>query len=277
MTAKPHWFVVGVKYIASVSFGKDSLAMLLKLIEEERPINAVVFYDTGMEFDAIYGVRDQAMPLLKSHGIEYVELHPSDPFLYSMLERRIKYRNKPGCHYGFGWCGGPCRWATHYKLDAIAAYKRSLHDDITDYVGIAADETERIGKTARYDKVLPLVEWDMTEADCLQYCRDRGYRWLEQCGEKQLDLYDALDRVSCWCCANKSLKELRVMYYQLPQYWRRLRSLQERIEAPMKGSGKSVFQLEKRFDLEQEWISRGESITSRKFFEALNTTNRSVA
>ena len=38
-----------MKYIASVSFGKDSLAMLLLLIEKKCPLDEVVFYDTGMD------------------------------------------------------------------------------------------------------------------------------------------------------------------------------------------------------------------------------------
>ena len=48
-----------MKYIASVSFGKDSLSMLLRLVEEKKPLDAVVFYNTGMEFDAIYRIRDR--------------------------------------------------------------------------------------------------------------------------------------------------------------------------------------------------------------------------
>ena len=38
-----------MKYVASVSFGKDSLAMLLRLIEENKPLDEVVFYDTRMD------------------------------------------------------------------------------------------------------------------------------------------------------------------------------------------------------------------------------------
>ena len=34
-----------MRYIASVSFGKDSLAMLLRLLEENKPLDEVVFYD----------------------------------------------------------------------------------------------------------------------------------------------------------------------------------------------------------------------------------------
>ena len=51
--------------MASCSFGKDSLAMILRLIEENRPLDEVVFYDTGMEFQAIYNMRDKLLPLLK--------------------------------------------------------------------------------------------------------------------------------------------------------------------------------------------------------------------
>lgn len=39
-----------MKHIASISFGKDSLAMLLMLIEKEYPLDEAVFFDTGMEF-----------------------------------------------------------------------------------------------------------------------------------------------------------------------------------------------------------------------------------
>ncbi len=116
--------MVGVKYIASVSFGKDSLAMLLRLLEEQRPLDAVVFYDTGMEFQAIYNIRDRVVQLLNNSGITYVELHPDESFRYSMLEREVKYRDGSGVHYGYGWCGGVCRWHTSMKLEA--SYDRAL-------------------------------------------------------------------------------------------------------------------------------------------------------
>ena len=36
-----------MRYVASVSFGKDSLAMLLKILEKGYPLDEVVFYNTG--------------------------------------------------------------------------------------------------------------------------------------------------------------------------------------------------------------------------------------
>lgn len=46
------------RYCASVSFGKDSVAMLLMLIEKKYPLDEVVFFNHGVEFNAIYSVRD---------------------------------------------------------------------------------------------------------------------------------------------------------------------------------------------------------------------------
>ena len=58
-----------MKYIASCSFGKDSLAMVLMLIERGLQLDEVVFYDTGMEFQAIYNVRDRLFGLLLFYGL----------------------------------------------------------------------------------------------------------------------------------------------------------------------------------------------------------------
>ena len=66
-----------MKYIASCSFGKDSLAMVLMLIERGLPLDEVVFYDTGMEFQAIYDLRDAMLPIFQQHGIKYTTLGPA--------------------------------------------------------------------------------------------------------------------------------------------------------------------------------------------------------
>lgn len=72
-----------MKYIASCSFGKDSLAMVLMLIERDLPLDEVAFYDTGMEFQAIYDLRDAMLPIFQRHGIKYTTLpSPGDYIFY---------------------------------------------------------------------------------------------------------------------------------------------------------------------------------------------------
>jgi len=227
-----------LKYIASVSFGKDSLAMLLRLIEEHKPLDEVVFYDTGMEFEAIYKIRDKIKTLLSSKGIKFTELKPKCDFCYKMFEKVVN-AGKSNEHKGYSWCGGRCRWGTTEKLQALEKYSKNC----VEYVGIAIDEPRRLAKKRKGNKVFPLAEWGMTENDCLQYCYNKGYDW-EECGVR---LYDILNRVSCWCCANKNLKELKNYFLYLPKYWEKLKELQKRTDRPFKNNKYTIFDLEKKF------------------------------
>lgn len=233
-------------HIASVSWGKDSLYMLLRLLKEGLPLKEVAFYDTGIEFQAIYDTRDRVLPLLAARGIQYRELYPSRPFLYDMLEKPVNGKN--GFHIGYSWCGGRARWGTAGKQQALDANAKKYRDQgytVFQYIGIAADEPKRLERLPP-QKIAPLALWGVSEAECLQGCYNSGFEWLEN-GYR---LYDLLDRVSCWCCANKNLKELRNIYIYYPEYWERLKEIQRRTDRPMKGSGKSVFDLEKRFAAE---------------------------
>ncbi len=219
--------------------------MLLRLLEEGWPLDEVVFYDTGMEFKAIYDIRDRIRPALAEIGIQYTELRPGYDFKWKMFDTPVNGPNGP--HFGYSWCGGRCRWGTRDKLTVLERYARGAEE----YIGIAADENRRIEKDRKGDKVMPLVEWGMTEADCLAYCYERGFTWEEDAGAGPVRLYDVLDRVSCWCCCNKNLKELRNIKRFLPGYWKKLEDLQRRTDRPMKGAGKSVFELGKRFEEEE--------------------------
>lgn len=221
--------------------------MLLLLVEEGWPLDEVVFYDTGMEFKAIYHTMVRVRAILGKKGIAFTILKPGYDFEWKMFDKPVNGRN--GFHYGYSWCGGKCRWGTRDKLSIVERYCKGA----IEYVGIAADETARLAKERSGNKVFPLAIKGMTEADCLRYCYDRGFFWEEETAEGQVRLYDILDRVSCWCCANKNLKELRNIYRHLPEYWRRLEELQERTKRPMKGAGKSVFDLKARFDKEVEY------------------------
>jgi hypothetical protein len=58
----------------------------------------------------------------------------------------------------------------------------------------------------------------------------------------------------------------------MPEYWEKLKALQMKTNRPMKGEGKSIFDLEKRFELEKEFLKQGKSITNRNFFKTLNRT-----
>lgn len=256
--------------------------MLLNLIKKNCKLDKVIFYDTGMEFNAIYSIRDKVVPILENYGIEYVELHPENTFEYDMFDRPVCKRGTNIIHkYGYSWCGGICRWGTTNKIKTIKTFYEGLDDNIYEYVGIAVDELCRLPgdgsfaiKISNGVKAYPLAEWNMKESDCLQHCYDSGYKWeeYEPILKKNIELYSIIPRVSCWCCRNKNLDELRNYYHYLPSYWNRLKEFQSKLpNDPMKKKAGSVFDLEKRFQLEDKWILSGRcsEIRSKEFFKEL--------
>ena len=213
-----------MRKIVSVSWGKDSTAMLIWLIENDYPIDEIIFYDTGMEFDAIYKTRDY---VLKNwcNGIKYTELKPKEPFIYKMIIYPHKTR-KGFMKYGYGWCGGMCRWGTTEKTKTIDTYlKNNYGDDYVTYVGIAYDEPQRL-KHNTYKRYPLYYVARMTEEECLEFCYNRNITFG--------GLYKYLKRVSCWCCRNKNLKELKNYKKYLPEYYKRLKTLEYLIGEPMK-------------------------------------------
>ena len=166
-----------------------------------------------------------------------------------MLEKPVNV-GRENEHKGYSWCGGTCRWGTTAKLKALDAYCESKNAIV--YVGIAADERNRLNKKSKPYKRFPLAMWGMTEKDCLDYCRRIGVDWKEPSEAADsgfVDLYDILDRVSCWCCGNKNLWELyNIWKYLFDDSWCRLRYLQFCQARPFK-KRYSIFDLEKRFEI----------------------------
>lgn len=228
-----------MKHMVQFSGGKDSTAMLKKMIEKKWDIDEVVFFDTGWEFKAIYDSIHDMSQYLKKLGIKFTILKPEKSFDYLAFEKEVHKRNGT-IQNGYGWCGGLCRWGTTEKLKSLERYCKGE----IEYVGLAFDEQKRIQKERKGIKVFPLNNWQMTEADALQHCYDTGTLYEEE-GFK---LYDILDRASCFCCANKNLKELRGIYQDLPKYWKRLKAMQERTPWLYKKIG--IDALEHRFEEE---------------------------
>lgn len=73
----------------------------------------------------------------------------------------------------------------------------------------------------------PLIEYGVTEADAIQYCRKLGYTWG--------GLYDIFKRVSCWCCPLQSIKDLRKLRKHRPELWAKLLEMDERQPAHSPG------------------------------------------
>ena len=255
--------------VVALSGGKDSTAMLLGMLERGMQIDCILFCDTGLEFPAMYG---HLAKLEKDIGRPITRIRAEHSYEYLMFETPVNRGGdspiikKYGTGYlGYGWPGPRQRWCTT-KLKDIPRerFLRELRHKYTvrEYIGIAADETYRLDRKCnqRPSVRLPLVEWNMTEADCLNYCLDRGYDWG--------GLYEKMRRVSCWCCPLQSLAELRILYREFPALWEQLKRWDKMTWRPFRADY-SVEELEKRFDFEEEWQKAGKPLKGRAFYSAL--------
>lgn len=237
-----------IVYIASCSGGKDSVAMVLWLIENGFLLDLVLFVNLGAEFPGLYAVIEQVKEICLKNGIAFREIRPDRDFFEQMLKNTVEKRDG-SVQFGSKWCGGTCRWGTALKMQTLNHfYKKEFPDyDIIEYVGIAYDERERCerNQNSNHKKMYPLVNNFMKERDCLAYCYERGIEWLQD-GKR---LYNYFDHLSCWCCRNKNLKELHAMYVYFPEMWQQLKNLQAQMpEWPFYKGVEDIEGLELRFD-----------------------------
>lgn len=225
------------KMIVSFSGGKDSTAMLHRMLEWGFPIDALLFFDTGWEFPEMY--HHLALVMQKT-GLDITVLHPRKPF----AELIKKYR----------WPDSRRRWCTAEKRDAATKWINQNYNKKEDYIvhcmGFALDELHRTDTKEMLKKGLvmypllndfcmdPVVAKYMirmqdksddftdglnplTEGDALQYCFDLGYTWD--------GLYERFNRVSCFCCPLKRKKDLRVLREYYPDLWARSLKMEQAI------------------------------------------------
>lgn len=252
--------------VVSFSGGKDSTAMLLRMIELGEHIDEVITCDTYMEFPAMYRHIDKVKRVVEDAGIKFTRLQNENSFLYLMFDHQ-RGRGKYMHLKGKSWPTPLQRWCTgDMKRDVIKKYLSELSKshNIIMCNGIAADEGGRLLRKNNQtdDKRHPLVEWGWTEADCLKYCYDHGYDWE--------GLYNLFSRVSCWCCPLSRIENLRNLWKHFPELWSELKEMDKRAWSPFRRDY-TVEEFEIRFKLEEEMEAQGLPVNGRSkaFQEAL--------
>lgn len=257
--------------VVSFSGGKDSTAMLLRMMELGEHIDEVICCDTYKEFPQMYEHIEKVKKVVEEHGIKYTTLKCDKSFDYYMFEHDVKrkkaeeFKEKYGDAKGYSWAGSRSRWCTSkLKTDVINRYFKELSKqyNLVQCIGIAADETKRLERENNQDKSHrhPLVEWDWNEEQCLNYCYSLGYDWG--------GLYNYFSRVSCWCCPLQPLEELRKLRKYFPQLWEELLDMDSRTWRNFK-EDYTVAELDKRFAFEEQRLAEGKSIRNREFFSEL--------
>ena len=226
--------------IVSCSLGKDSVALLILMLENAIPVDRIVFADIGpeAEFEETYEFLRKVEQTL---GVTIEQVRSNkwtwDSYFFSPCVKGARIGRPHGFPPNSG--RGRCSYKRELKTKPLDA---AMGKGNTVFLGIAVDERERAEakryKNAPNEYRFPLVEWGITEAECRKLCEDRGLLH---------PLYKYFKRLGCWQCPNQSLDALRTLRHNWPEKWMKLREYQLVCDWPYKTGAGDVEQLEKRF------------------------------
>ena len=91
--------------------------MLLLLLEKGMPLDEVIFYNSEMEFQAIYDIRDR-MEAGSEQGASASEVKPDAPFC-TICWRSQSTPEKMASITATAGAAAPCRWGTKLKMNAL--------------------------------------------------------------------------------------------------------------------------------------------------------------
>jgi hypothetical protein len=152
-----------MKYIASCSFGKDSLASIITRVEHNEPVDEAVYCrimfdaETSAEYpEHEEWIHGHAIPLLKSrYGIKTTIVQGRETYV-DCFYRKYESGKKTGKIWAFPFLNGP--WCnSQLKVRPMNAWGKSIGEYVQ-IVGIAFDEPKRSERDTVKGKILPLVE-----------------------------------------------------------------------------------------------------------------------
>ncbi len=198
-------------YIASCSFGKDSIATILLALEHGEPLDVV---------------RSEKDYLTLFHTVI-----------------------GSGTHKGMlrGWLiSGKCCANRDLKIRPIHRYyARYRERGVVQFVGIAADEPRRLAQMqdkGYFRKTSLLAKYGYTEADARRKCEEYGLL---------SPLYRTSHRGGCWFCPNCRIPVFAELRRRHPELWRELQLLSKVENKSSEGFkyGQTFEEVERQMDL----------------------------
>ena len=234
-------------YIASCSFGKDSIATILLALENGEPLDRVVFAEVMFDHsrgisgeipEHIEWVYSTAIPKLEAMGVKMDVVRAERDYVYFFANAvgRGRYQGKI---YGFP-IAGMCLLNRDCKVRVIQRYLKQF-ENVIQYIGIAKDEPNRLGRLDGVKKISLLDKYNYTEAMARQKAEEYGLL---------SPIYTTGSRNGCWFCPNASIKQFGRFRKAHPDLWAELVKLSHTPNLCSYGFkyGKTVQEVEKLID-----------------------------
>lgn len=241
-----------MKYIAACSFGKDSNTQVCIAMEHGEPIDEIVYSEVMFDKDVsgelpehrdfIYNI---AIPKFEYMGLKVTVLRSEETYMDHFFRRKQR-GERAGQIYGFPPVM-KCWVNSNIKMKPIREFWKSQSEPVTQYVGIAIDEKERLNRiVSTENKVSLLQKYNLAEQDAYEICKKNGLL---------SPIYDYSKRNGCWFCQNQTIGQLEWLRKRHPDLWKRLLELQKhsphpfKIQCPMEALERRFYQKEQQYSL----------------------------
>lgn len=212
-----------MKTIAMFSGGRDSTAMVFKLIDIGKTPDYVIFTDTESEFPEMYSYIQKVKTRLKECGITLIELHHKKGETFEdWVFGEVKSGKRKGMIRGLPMVTQPCFWKREAKVYPFKEFlKKEGITEYVQYIGYTASEKKRANVKDKNQR-FPLIELNMCEADVDRY--------LESI-DLVNPLYEKFERTGCYFCPYQKLRGFWVLWKEYPEQWAYMKMLEDRLDA----------------------------------------------
>lgn len=237
-------------YVLSLSYGKDSMAMLEEVCRRNLPLDYVIhcniMFDKNISGE--HPLMAQWIPeaekrIKELYGIKVINLTAKKNFTEQFYT--IKQRGKhKGDNYGFpfikkSWCN------SSLKLDPIDKFCRKLirgGQSVTEYIGIASDEPKRLERYKELEtdnhKYITLADLGIDEITAMDICREKNLLSPK---------YENSFRGGCWFCPKQSMWDLYQLWKNYPNYFNKLVEMEKDSFNTFKPN-KTIAQIKREFE-----------------------------
>lgn len=233
-----------MEYIASLSYGKDSIVIPAICKRHGLPLDRIVHVEImatptiHADLPPMVEFKKKADKIIKErYGIEVEHITAPksyEEYFYSVFQKG-KHKGKI---YGFpmqsgAWCN------SRLKVSMLNQFNKA---DTTQYLGICADEPNRIERLDGTNKIPLPAQLGYTEKMCYDLA-------------KSLDLlspiYENATRGGCWFCHNQSVDQLRKLRKKYPEYWELMLKWDKDSPTTFRPDKHTIHDFDKRFSMEE--------------------------
>ncbi len=204
------------------SGGKDSTATIVLAHELGIPIDLIIisliWFDKKRGIYAEYPeviewIFNHAIPLFESWGYKVKVVEGERDYVYNFYRPIKNPRKEENKGKLAAWLLGGMCVLNREKVNPMKRYLKSLGREYQEYIGIAADEPERLERVHKKGQISLLEQQGIIEEQTYDILRP--YNLISP-------TYKFAKRGGCWFCPNQTIKEFAYLKTHHPELWAEL-------------------------------------------------------